>query len=256
MPCLRDDAMTPSSATTASSARRLALGRSAWVLRGQALGDATALATAVAAVIAESPLRHLETPGGRTMSVAMTNCGDYGWVSDRRGYRYSALDPLTGRPWPAMPAVFLAVARAAAAQVGFADFCPDACLINRYEPGARLTLHQDRDELQLQAPIVSVSLGRPARFQFGGLRRSDPIERYPLFDGDIVIWGGEDRLRYHGILPLKLADAAEPDLFDSASGAQPTGDVAAADERRFGRARVNLTFRRSGYPATGGRREG
>ena len=227
------------------------LGSAAWVLRGQVLGEAADLARAVAAVLAVSPLRHLVTPGGRTMSVAMSNCGDYGWMSDRSGYRYEPIDPLTGAPWPAMPAVFRTVAAAAAATAGFAGFTPDACLINRYEPGAGLTLHQDRDERRLDAPIVSVSLGRPAVFQFGGLRRSDPVRRTTLFDGDVVVWGGEDRLRHHGVLPLKVEEAG-PSLFDPPS-AQP-GSGGQVGEHRFGRARINLTFRVTGYPAVTGRR--
>jgi alkylated DNA repair protein (DNA oxidative demethylase) len=137
------------------------------------------------------------------MSVAMTNCGTLGWVSDRRGYRYDRRDPDRGAPWPAMPPVFLELASAAAARAGFAGFRPDACLVNRYDAGARLTLHQDKDELDLDAPIVSVSLGIPAVFQWGGEQRSDRPRRVPLVHGDVVVWGGPSRLRFHGVLPMR-----------------------------------------------------
>jgi alkylated DNA repair protein (DNA oxidative demethylase) len=136
------------------------------------------------------------------MSVAMTNCGALGWVSDPTGYRYSECDPATGRPWASMPASFASLARRAAAAAGFPDFAPDACLVNRYEPGARLTLHQDKDERDFGEPIVSVSLGVPATFLFGGARRKDPVARVPLEHGDVVVWGGPARLRYHGVAPL------------------------------------------------------
>lgn len=157
------------------------------------------------------------------MSVAMTNCGALGWTSDRRGYRYSPLDPDTGRNWPAMPDVFLEFARSAAEAAGFPNFTPDACLINRYEPGTRLSLHQDKDELDFSAPIVSVSLGIDAVFLFGGSERSDKARRVPLAHGDVAVWGGVDRLRYHGVLPLK--EAHHPML---------------------GACRINLTFRKAG----------
>ena len=144
------------------------LAKGAVVLRGNAEPDANALIESLTKVIAIAPLRHLVTPGGKTMSVAMTNCGSAGWVSDRRGYRYDSLDPGSGLPWPAMPTVFLDLAARAASAAGFDGFTPDACLINRYQPGARLTLHQDRDERDFAAPIVSVSLGLPAVFLWGG----------------------------------------------------------------------------------------
>jgi DNA oxidative demethylase len=194
------------------------------ILHGFALPVAEALMQGVEAVIAAAPLRHLVTPGGQTMSVAMSNCGPLGWVSDRRGYRYSAVDPVSNQPWPAMPAGFLALASRAAAEAGFAGFTPNACLINRYEAGARMGLHQDRDEGgptgDFSAPIVSVSLGLPAVFLFGGLQRKDKTTRWSLRHGDVVVWGGPSRLAFHGVAPLKAGE-------HSALGAR----------------RVNLTFR-------------
>lgn len=172
---------------------RTVLGPQALVLHGFALPQADALRAALAVVERQAPPRHMRTPGGRAMSVATTNCGALGWVSDARGYRYSATDPLSGQPWPAMPAAFAALARAAAQAAGFAAFAafaPDACLVNHYAPGARLSLHQDRDERDLAAPIVSVSLGMPAVFLFGGLARADRAQRVPLAHGDVVVWGG------------------------------------------------------------------
>jgi alkylated DNA repair protein (DNA oxidative demethylase) len=192
------------------------------LLHGFALGHAAALAAAVEHITAAAPFRHLVTPGGFRMSVAMTNCGSLGWVSDRHGYRYDARDPLSGRPWPTMPPVFLEVARTAAQAGGFPGFSPDACLINRYEPGARLTLHQDKDERDFSAPIVSVSLGLPAVFLFGGDSRKERPRRVPLQHGDVVVWGGAARLRHHGVLALK-------DGHHELLGAQ----------------RLNLTFRRA-----------
>jgi alkylated DNA repair protein (DNA oxidative demethylase) len=172
------------------------------VLRGFAVPVEAAIAAALGAVAAAAPFRHMRTPGGFTMSVAMTNCGALGWTSDTKGYRYVPLDPDTGRPWPAMPDAFAELARRAAAAAGFHGFAPDACLVNRYEPGARLTLHQDKDERDFSAPIVSVSLGVPAVFLFGGLERKDRYERVPVEHGDVVVWGGPARLRYHGVAPL------------------------------------------------------
>lgn len=188
-----------------------------------ALGVAGPLLEAVAQVVAAAPFRHLVTPGGYSMSVAMSNCGSLGWVSDRSGYRYDPCDPLSGKHWPAMPECFSVLASRAAAAAGFAGFEPDACLINRYEPGARLSLHQDRDEHDLGSPIVSVSLGLPAVFLFGTLKRSDRPARYRLTHGDVVVWGGPARLAYHGVAPL--ADGLHEHL---------------------GRQRINLTFRRAG----------
>ncbi|HEX9391692.1 MAG TPA: DNA oxidative demethylase AlkB [Usitatibacteraceae bacterium] len=194
----------------------------AMILRGFALPDAAALIAAIESVTQAAPFRHLVTPGGFSMSVAMSNCGALGWVSDRRGYRYDPVDPQSGRPWPPMPDAFLTLARAAASAGGFDNFQPEACLINRYEPGTRLTLHQDKDERNYDQPIVSVSLGLPAVFQFGGLQRSDKTLRVPLMHGDVAVWGGPARLRYHGILPLK-------------PGHHPL----------LGAQRINLTFRRA-----------
>ena len=201
-----------------------AIAPGAAILRGFALPAAATLMQDVTDVTAAAPLRHLVTPGGQTMSVAMSNCGPLGWVSDRRGYRYSAVDPLSNQPWPAMPDDFLALAISAAAEAGFMGFAPNACLINRYEPGARMGLHQDRDEGgkagDFSAPIVSVSLGLPAMFLFGGLQRKDKPTRWPLLHGDVVVWGGPSRLAFHGVAPLREGEHA-------ALGAQ----------------RLNLTFR-------------
>jgi len=173
-------------------------------------------------VLAEAPLRHMVTPGGFQMSVAMTNCGAFGWISDRSGYRYDTVDPDSGRCWPAMPASFLTLARQAAAEAGFFSFEPNACLINRYEVGARLTLHQDRNERDFAQPIVSLSLGLPAVFLFGGPKRSDRAQRIGLAHGDVVVWGGPARLNHHGVLALKDGHHA-----------------------LTGRCRINLTLRRA-----------
>lgn len=198
------------------------LGRGAFLLHGYALDCESALLAGILKVTEAAPFRHMTTPGGFEMSVAMSNCGSLGWTSDRHGYRYSALDPLTGEPWPAIPTPFMELAAGAAASAGFPQFIPDACLINRYQPGARLTLHQDKDEKDFSQPIVSVSLGVPATFVFGGLRRSDKTARLPLTHGDVVVWGGADRLRYHGVLALK-------------ENHHPA----------FGPHRINLTFRKA-----------
>ncbi|HVJ43596.1 MAG TPA: DNA oxidative demethylase AlkB [Dongiaceae bacterium] len=175
----------------------------ATILRGFAGAMAPALIEAIGDVAKQAPFRQMTTPGGYQMSVAMTSCGAFGWVTDRQGYRYATHDPHSGAPWPDMPAPFLALATSAAAAGGFAGFAPNSCLINRYEPGSKLSLHQDRDEQDLGAPIVSVSLGMPAIFQFGGIKRSDPIRRHRLESGDVVVWGGATRLAYHGIALLK-----------------------------------------------------
>jgi len=201
---------------------RESMAEGAVLLRGHALPLEEELLASIAAVSEAAPFRRMTTPGGFVMSVAMTNCGTAGWVTDRTGYRYAAADPETGRPWPAMPAAFERLAAEAAAEAGYLGFAPDSCLINRYEPGTRLSLHQDKDERDYAHPIVSVSLGLPATFQFGGLARNAPTEKYPLQHGDVVVWGGPARLRYHGIAPLK--DGEHPKL-----------------RRR----RVNLTFRRA-----------
>lgn len=198
------------------------LGPGSVILRRFAGTSDTALLTAIGDVAAAAPFRHMQTPGGFTMSAAMSNCGDYGWTADTDGYRYSATDPLNGRAWPAMPAALSELATRAAATAGFAAFAPDVCLINRYEPGARMSLHQDRDEADLTQPIVSVSLGLSMTFLFGGLRRKERPARIELQHGDVVVWGDNDRLRYHGVAPLK--DGEHPLL---------------------GRCRINLTFRRA-----------
>ena len=201
---------------------RQSLAEGALMLRGLALAQAGELLAAIALVTAAAPFRNMETPGGRLMSVAMTNCGAAGWVSDRTGYRYAPFDPATGRPWPAMPGCFRSLAVTAATEAGYPGFQPDVCLINRYVPGTRLSLHQDRDEQDFSQPIVSVSLGLPASFQFGGARRGDRVRRHPLCHGDVLVWGGPSRLFFHGILPLH--EGTHPEL---------------------GRIRLNLTFRRA-----------
>jgi DNA oxidative demethylase len=190
-------------AACGAEGNREQLGVGAAILRGFALPDQDALLADLERVIAQAPLRNMVTPGGYRMSVAMTNCGAWGWVSDRAGYRYDAADPASGQPWPPMPHSFLRLAERAAATAGFSGFAPDACLINRYARGARLTLHQDRNEADFRQPIVSVSLGIAAVFLFGGTRRSDRTKRVPLAHGDVVVWGGPDRMRYHGVLPLR-----------------------------------------------------
>jgi alkylated DNA repair protein (DNA oxidative demethylase) len=208
---------------TSDGARAVeALAPGAVVLRGFALPAADEIRVALAEIEAAAPFRHMTTPGNRRMSVAMTNCGTFGWVSDRNGYRYEPADPMSGRPWPPLPAVIGTLAGAAADAAGFPGFEPDACLINRYAPGTRLSLHQDKDEQDFSAPIVSVSLGVPATFLFGGARRKDPVVRVRLEHGDVVVWGGPARLHYHGVAPL-----------------------ADADHAFAGAARINLTLRRA-----------
>ena len=202
---------------------RTDLAPGAVLLRGFASGSMAELLQAVDAVTRAEPPQHLQTPGGFTMSVRTTSCGRLGWVSDRQGYRYATHSPHSHRPWPAMPACFAALARHAAEAAGYPGFAADACLINEYAPGAKMSLHQDRDERDLGAPIVSVSLGLPAVFQFGGLQRNAPTQRLRLAHGDVLVWGGPSRLAFHGVLPL--ADGHHPLL---------------------GRRRVNLTFRKAG----------
>jgi DNA oxidative demethylase len=204
-----------------TAAERLAEG--ATILRGFAEPAAADLVVTISRITAVSPFRNMVTPGGYTMSVAMTNCGRLGWVTDRRGYRYDTIDPTTQRPWPALPAIFRDLAVRAAAEAGFGPFEPDACLVNRYDPGTRLSMHQDRNERDFGAPIVSVSLGLPAVFMFGGARRQDRARRVRLESGDVVVWGGPARLTFHGVAPL--ADGEHP---------------------LTGRHRINLTFRRAG----------
>lgn len=198
------------------------LATDAWLLRGYALTQQETLLLQVAQLVAHSPFRRMFTPSGHQMSVAMTNAGQVGWITDRNGYRYVAIDPLTEQPWPQMPASFEHLAHAAAAHVGFDDFQPDACLINRYEPGARMSLHCDQDERDAQSPIVSVSLGVPAKFIWGGLQRADKTRRMLLESGDVVVWGNKSRFAYHGVAPL--AEAEHPLTRNT---------------------RINLTFRRA-----------
>jgi DNA oxidative demethylase len=202
--------------------RDVPLAPGAMVLGGFARRFEGPLVAALQRVVELAPFRHMITPGGHRMSIAMTNCGTAGWVTDRTGYRYDGRDPESGRHWPPMPDEFTALAVQAAARAGFDGFVPDACLVNRYEPGARLSLHQDRNERDVEAPIVSVSLGLPAVFLFGGSSRADTPRRVRLAHGDVAVWGGPARLRYHGVMPLK-------------EGQHPL----------MGRCRINLTFRKA-----------
>lgn len=199
-----------------------AMAEGAVLLRGFAKPAEAELVAALGDIAEQAPFRHMVTPGGHPMSVAMTNCGSLGWVTDRTGYRYDAHDPETAKPWPAMPAPFRELARQAADRAGFGGFTPDACLVNRYQPGAKMSLHQDRDESDLGAPIVSVSLGLPAIFLFGGPNRNDKPRRFRLEHGDVVVWGGPARLYFHGIAPL-----------------------ADGEHALIGRQRINLTFRKA-----------
>jgi alkylated DNA repair protein (DNA oxidative demethylase) len=202
-------------------AAREEMAEGAVLLRGF-VGDFEAeLIAALREIVAAAPFRRMHTPGGHQMSVAMTNCGSAGWVTDRTGYRYSPDDPHSGKPWPAMPPLLRELADRAAESGGFAGFAPDVCLINRYVPGAKMSLHQDKDELDFGAPIVSVSLGLPAIFMFGGTKRSDKPRRFRLEHGDVAVWGGPSRLFYHGVAPL-------------AEGNHPV----------MGPQRLNLTFRK------------
>jgi DNA oxidative demethylase len=198
------------------------LSEAAVVLRGFARDTAARLIAEVDGITAVAPFRNMVTPGGFRMSVGMTNCGRAGWVTDRKGYRYEPVDPITGNPWPQMPEVFRRLAERAALAGGYPGFEPDACLMNLYEPGTRLSLHRDENERDLSAPIVSVSLGLPAIFLFGGNHRNDRSRRVPLESGDVVVWGGPDRLVYHGVAPL--ADGNDP---------------------LTGSRRINLTFRKA-----------
>jgi alkylated DNA repair protein (DNA oxidative demethylase) len=213
----------------AEDRQRLPLDRGAWLLGGFALGDASALIGLIAQIADCAPFRHLETPGGGRMSVAMTNCGSLGWVSDRRGYRYATHDPLSGRAWPPMPALFRGLADRAAQAAGYRGFAPDACLINRYAPGTRLSLHQDRNEAELDTPIVSVSLGVTATFLWGGRRRSDRPRRHIVRHGDVVVWGGPARTGFHGVDTLARShhdETGELRLNLTFRRAHPTGDEA------------------------------
>lgn len=201
---------------------RETIAEGAVLLRGFARPVEQDLIAALREIVDQAPFRHMSTPGGYQMSVAMTNCGSVGWVTDRSGYRYDAIDPQSGKPWPAMPAVFRTLAEQAARDAGFDAFAPDACLVNRYQPGARMSLHQDKDENDFGAPIVSVSLGLPAIFLFGGLKRADKPRRFRLEHGDVVVWGGPSRLFFHGVAPLADGEHAS-----------------------MGRQRINLTFRKA-----------
>jgi alkylated DNA repair protein (DNA oxidative demethylase) len=201
---------------------REVIAEGAVLLRGFARSFEGELITALRDVVEQAPFRHMVTPGGHQMSVAMTNCGGLGWVTDRSGYRYDRLDPNSARPWPSMPPSFRELAREAAAQAGFDGFSPEACLVNRYLPGARMSLHQDKDEGDFGAPIVSVSLGLPATFLFGGLKRGDKAQRFRLSHGDVAVWGGPARLKFHGVAPL-----------------------ADGEHVLMGRQRINLTFRKA-----------
>jgi alkylated DNA repair protein (DNA oxidative demethylase) len=187
----------------AEEPRDEAIAPGAILLRGFALPFVEGILTTLSDIATQAPFRHMTTRGGAVMSVAMTNCGEVGWLTDRAGYRYDRIDPETGQPWPDMPACFRALANRAADQTGYPGFVPDACLINRYAPGTRLTLHQDRDEGDYAHPIVSVSLGLPANFQFGGPKRRDPVRSFLLRHSDVVVWGNESRLAYHGIAEVK-----------------------------------------------------
>jgi DNA oxidative demethylase len=201
---------------------REAMAEGALVLRGFARSCEAELLPALRAIIKQAPFRHLVTPGGHRMSVAMTNCGSVGWVSDETGYRYAPVDPQSGQAWPEMAPVLRKLAADAADNAGYGGFAPEACLINRYVPGAKLSLHQDKDELDHNAPIVSVSLGLPAIFLFGGPKRADKTARYRLEHGDVVVWGGPSRLVFHGVAPL-----------------------ADGEHALMGRQRINLTFRKA-----------
>jgi alkylated DNA repair protein (DNA oxidative demethylase) len=202
------DLFSSGGATDDGAPDRIPLAPGAVLLRGLAVSQAARLMADLQHVLDAAPPRHMVTPGGFRMSVAMSSCGTAGWVSDAGGYRYDAIDPESGRAWPAMPESFLEVARHAAEMAGYPGFAPDACLISRYQPGARLTLHQDRNEEDFGQPVVSMSLGLPAVFLFGGLKRSIKVVRVPLNHGDVVIWGGPARLRYHGV--SALADGWHP----------------------------------------------
>ncbi len=201
---------------------RIEICSGAFLLRGFALAYEQSIFEAMPRIESQAPFRHMLTPGGLRMSVAMTSCGSRGWVSDNKGYRYAPRDPNTGQPWPPMPEVWKQLALEAATEGGFRDFQPDACLINRYEIGTKLSLHQDKDERDYGAPVVSVSLGIPAVFLFGGAKRKDKTLRVPLTHGDVVVWGGPARLFYHGVAPLK--EDCHPLL---------------------GNCRINLTFRKA-----------
>ena len=204
-------------------ARREHIGEQSYVLRGYALPWLERVLPELRAVLVQSPFRHMVTPGGYTMSAALSSCGALGWTTSPQGYRYSPLDPERQQPWPSMPEAMRQLAVEAAADAGFTQYSPDACLINRYIPGAKMSLHQDKNERRYSEPVVSVSLGLPAIFLFGGHERSDKPQKVSLFHGDVVVWGGVDRLRFHGVMPIK--DGVHPIM---------------------GPQRINLTFRTAG----------
>jgi len=204
----------------AQAADKIRICNDMWLLPRYA--PALTLKRDINVVCQQAVLRHMVTSRGQRMSVAMTNCGAQGWVSDLKGYRYQSLDPLSGEPWPAMPKSFQQIATKAAALAGYENFCPDACLINRYEPGNQMGAHQDKNEQDFNQPIVSVSLGLPARFFIVGEHRKGKSIPVDLVSGDVIVWGGEARLYYHGVRPLK-------------KGLHPD----------FGATRFNLTFRRA-----------
>lgn len=204
---------------TQHTAQEIAPG--AWLLKGFALHAEQDLLRHLAHIAKAAPFQQMQTPGGRSMSVKTTSCGKLGWFSDQNGYRYSKINPVTGREWPTMPAEFLALAQSAAKAASFGNYQADGCLINGYRVGAQLSLHQDKDEHDLQAPIVSVSLGLPAVFQLGGFQRSDAVQRHRLCHGDVVVWGGPSRMRFHGVEPIREGF-----------------------HKRLGAKRINLTFRK------------
>ena len=213
-----------------ANANPISVAADAYLIKAFALNVETQLLADLQQSLLAAPLRHMMTPMGFAMSAAMTNCGDLGWVSDRKGYRYDAIDPTSGKPWPAMPDSFLALATQAASAAGFNDFVPDACLINQYKVGASMGLHQDKNEVDFKQPIVSVSLGLPAVFLFGGSLRSDKPYKVPLAHGDVLVWGGQSRLNFHGIQPVK---------------ANQNGALNTHLSQYFNHHRVNLTLRKA-----------
>jgi len=206
----------------ADQKQSIQLAPGAVLLEGFALPDEAEILAAINGVIDAAPLRHMVAPNGYSMSVAMTNCGDAGWVSDRKGYRYERNDPQTGKPWPEIPGVLMKLAQRTASEAGYHNYLPDVCLINSYVPGTKLALHQDNDEVDFFAPIVSVSLGLPTTFLFGGLTRREKPQKIPLRHGDVFVFGGQSRMAFHGIAPLK-------------EGNHPL----------LGTRRINLTFRKA-----------
>lgn len=202
-----------------------------WLLKNYTAQIESAILQNLANVINQAPLRHMMTPMGFSMSAAMTNCGALGWVSDRKGYRYDALDPNTSQSWPLMPDSFIGLAKQAASATGFNDFVPDACLINRYKVGASMGLHQDKNEVDFNQPIVSVSLGLSAVFLFGGAKRAEKTFKVALQHGDVLVWGGKARLNFHGILPIKASSPS---------------NLNAQQDYYLNQHRVNLTFRKAG----------